>query len=274
MFWLEILIHFTLDVRCTRTKGIMSTATIASTNLLKPELLGQTVVVIGGSSGIGFETARRAHAEGAKVILTARNPERLKHAANELDALSTAAFDATDPVALERFFQDLPVIDHVMVTAGRPYYGRLVDMDLTKVRDLIGEHLSQALFVARNAIKKVRPGGALIFMGGTGGRRPAMGMSIVGAVTAALPALIANLAIEIAPIRVNLIAAGFVDTPLSAELLGDQLEKRRNQLRTTLPIGRVVGPADVAALAVHIMTNAALTGATYDIDGGQQFVAA
>ena len=74
--------------------------------------------------------------------------------------------------------------------------------------------------------------------------------------------------------RVNLIAAGFVDTPLSAELLGDQLEERRNQLRTTLPIGRVVGPADVAALAVHIMTNTALTGATYDIDGGQQFVPA
>jgi NAD(P)-dependent dehydrogenase (short-subunit alcohol dehydrogenase family) len=75
-------------------------------------------------------------------------------------------------------------------------------------------------------------------------------------------------------VRVNLIAAGFVDTPLSAELPGDQLEKRRNQLCTTLPIGRVVGPADIAALAVHIMTNTALTGATYDIDGGQQFVVA
>jgi NAD(P)-dependent dehydrogenase (short-subunit alcohol dehydrogenase family) len=76
------------------------------------------------------------------------------------------------------------------------------------------------------------------------------------------------------PYESNLIAAGFVDTPLSAELLGDQLEKRRNQLGTTLPIGRVVGPADVAALAVHMMTNTALTGATYAIDGGQQFVPA
>jgi NAD(P)-dependent dehydrogenase (short-subunit alcohol dehydrogenase family) len=111
-------------------------------------------------------------------------------------------------------------------------------------------------------------------MGGTGGRRPAIGMSIASAGTAALPALTSHLALEIAPVRVNLIAAGFVDTPLSAELLGDQLEKRRNQLRTTLPIGRVVEPADVAALAVHIMTNTALTGATYDIDGGQQFVPA
>ena len=252
----------------------MSTTTAVFPIQRKPELLEQTVVVIGGSAGIGFETARRARAEGAKVILTARNPERLKHAASEIDALSTAAFDATDPVAIESFFRDLPVIDHVMVTAGRPYYGRLVEMDFAKVRDLLGQHLLQALYVARNAVNKVRPGGTLIFLGGTGGRRPAIGMSIAGAVTAALPTLIANLAIEVAPVRVNLIAAGFVDTPLSAELLGDQLEKRRNQLRTTLPIGRVVGPVDVAALAVHIMTNTALTGATYDIDGGQQFVAA
>ena len=252
----------------------MNTSTIASTIQHDPELLGQTVVVIGGSAGIGLETARRARAEGARVILTARNPERLKHAATEVDALSTAAFDASDPVAIERFFRDLPMIDHVMVTAGRPYYGRLAEMDFAKIRDLFGQHLLQALYVARNATSKVRPGGTLIFMGGTGGRRPAIGMSIAGAVTAALPSLTANLALEIAPVRVNLIAAGFVDTPLSAELLGDQLEKRRNQLRTTLPIGRVVGPADVAALAVHIMTNTAVTGATYDIDGGQQFVAA
>jgi NAD(P)-dependent dehydrogenase (short-subunit alcohol dehydrogenase family) len=251
----------------------MSTVTIPSPIHQEPALLSQTVVVIGGSSGIGFETARRAHAEGAKVILTARDPERLKHAATEIGALSTAVFDATDPVAIEGFFRDLPVIDHVMVTAGRPYYGRLVDMDFTKLRDLVGQHLVQALYVARNAINKVRPGGTLIFMGGTGARRPAIGLSIASAMTAALPALTASLALEIAPVRVNLIAAGFVDTPLSAELLGDQLEKRRNQLRTTLPIGRVLGPADVAALAVHIMTNTALTGATYDIDGGQQFVA-
>jgi NAD(P)-dependent dehydrogenase (short-subunit alcohol dehydrogenase family) len=92
--------------------------------------------------------------------------------------------------------------------------------------------------------------------------------------TAALPALTASLALELAPVRVNLIAAGFVDTRLSATLLGDKLENRRNQLRATLPIRRVVEPADVAALAVHIMVNTALTGATYEIDGGQQFVAA
>jgi len=132
----------------------MTTAPALSPAQRASQLPGQTVVVIGGSSGIGLETARRARAEGADVILTGRNPERLQHAALELGALSTAAFDATDPA------------------------------------------------------------------------------------------------------------------PLSASLLGDDLERRRDQLRATLPIQRVVGPADVAALAVHIMTNTALTGATYDIDGG------
>jgi NAD(P)-dependent dehydrogenase (short-subunit alcohol dehydrogenase family) len=134
----------------------MSSVTIPSPIHRELELLGQTVVVIGGSAGIGFETARRARAEGAKVI---RNAERLQHAASEVDALSTAAFDAADPVALDRFFRDLPTIDHVMVTAGRPYYGRLADMDFAKIRDLIGAHLLLALYVARNAANKVRPGG-------------------------------------------------------------------------------------------------------------------
>jgi NAD(P)-dependent dehydrogenase (short-subunit alcohol dehydrogenase family) len=109
-------------------------------------------------------------------------------------------------------------------------------------------------------------------MSGTGARRPNVGISVTALLTAGLPALTANLALELAPIRVNLIAPGFVDTPLSASLLGDALEARRDQLRATLPIRRVVGPQDVAALAVHVLTNTALTGATYDIDGGQQLV--
>jgi len=254
----------------------MSTATTASTPPVRrePELLGQTVVVIGGSAGIGFETARRARAEGADVILVGRNPQRLQQAATELDAKSSAAFDATDATALEQFLRDLPSsIDHVMVTAGRPYYARLVDMDLVEARRALDEHLLLPVQVARHAAGKVRPGGTLLFMGGTGARRPGVGLAIASTVTVAHPALIANLALELAPVRVNLIAAGFVDTPLSAAILGNQLEDRRNQLRATLPIGRVVGPADVAALAVHIMTNTALTGATYDIDGGQQLLA-
>jgi NAD(P)-dependent dehydrogenase (short-subunit alcohol dehydrogenase family) len=145
-------------------------------------------------------------------------------------------------------------------------------MDSDQVRRAMSEHVLLALGVARHAVGKVRPGGTLLLMGGTGGRRISRELGIVSAATATMPALTATLALELAPVRVNLIAAGFVDTPLSASLLGDGLEARRDELRATLPIGRVVAPADVAALAVHIMTNTAITGATYDIDGGQQLV--
>jgi NAD(P)-dependent dehydrogenase (short-subunit alcohol dehydrogenase family) len=235
------------------------------------ELAGQTVVVIGGSAGIGLETARRARAEGAEVILAARNPDRLEQAAREVGAERTAAFDANDSAALESFFRDLPAIDHVMVTGPGPKYAPLLEMDPAEVRDVLSDHVALALAVARNAVRKMRPGGTLLFMGGTGGRRVDHRLGIIPAATAALPPFTASLALELAPVRVNLIAAGFVDTPLSASLLGDQLDERRDELRATLPIRRVVGAADVAALAVHIMSNTALTGATFDIDGGQQF---
>ena len=247
--------------------------TTAPAPALAPALAGQTVVVIGGSAGMGLETARLARAEGAEVILAARDPERLERAAAEVGAVSTAAFDVTDPAALDRFFAGLPAqIDHVMVTGPGPYYAPLAELDRDRAHRDFDVHLWLPIAVTQHAIGRVRPGGTLLFIGGTGGRRPGPGMSLIGAATAAGPALIANLALEAAPIRVNLIAAGFVDTPLSAELLGDDLDARRDQLRATLPIRRVVGPEDIAALAVHLMTNTALTGATYDIDGGQQLV--
>src|SRR4051795_1122490 len=252
------------------------TASVTAPSIARePELLGRTVILIGGSAGIGLETARRARSEGAEVVLTGRDPERLERAAREVGARSTAAFDANDPAALERFFKGLPdPIDHVLVTAGGPRYGPLLEMDSAQVREAISDHVVLALEVARNAVGRMRPRGTLLLMGGTGGRRIRRGLGIASAATAALPPFTAALALELAPVRVNLIAAGFVDTPLSASYFSaDGLEARREQLRTTLPIGRVVGPADVAALAVALMTNTALTGATYDIDGGQQFVA-
>ena len=249
----------------------MTTLTDSATGLREPALRGQTVVLIGGSSGIGLETARSARVEGAQVVLTGRDPERLGRAAAEVGAQRHAAFDAHDPDRLDAFFRSLPApVDHVMVTAGSPYYAPLPDMDIADAGRYVADEVRMKLDVARHAGGTVRAGGTLLFMGGTGGRRPAVGISVTALLTLGLPALTANLALELAPVRVNLIAAGFVDTPLSASLLGGDLEKRREHLRTTLPIRRVVGPQDVAALAVHVMANTALTGATFDIDGGQQ----
>ena len=154
----------------------MATSTPLSPAQREPELLGQTVVVVGGSAGIGLETARLARAEGAEVILTARNPDRLHQAGLELGA-SIAAFDATDFDRLERFFDALPTpIDHVLVTGPGPYYAPLAEFDVEAARRDIDAHLLLPLQVARNAVGKVRPGGTLLFMGGTGGRRTAPGL--------------------------------------------------------------------------------------------------
>jgi len=254
----------------------MTAATTSESVAREPRLLGQTVVVIGGSAGIGLETARLARSEGADVVLTGRNPERLEQAARELSARSSAAFDADDAAGVKRFFDELPApIDHVLIAAyTRASYGPMLDRSPQDVGQGIGRRVTQVLEVARNAAPKMRPGGTLLLTGGSA--RPFSRESgITAAAFAVLPPFTAALALELAPVRVNLIQAAFVDTALAESYFADEaaLEARREELRATSPIGRVVEPADVAALAVHLMTNTAVTGATYDVDGGQRLVA-
>jgi NAD(P)-dependent dehydrogenase (short-subunit alcohol dehydrogenase family) len=172
------------------------------------------VLVIGGSAGIGLEAARLARAQGADVIITAREADRLHRVGLELGA-GIAAFDATDVDRLGKFFGALASpIDHVLVAGG--YDG---DAD---ARDRL------LVNVARNAKEKVRPGGSVLFMGAPGPHA----------------VLTKTLALELAPVRVNLIATGFMDTPLP--------------------------PADVAALAVKLMTNDSITGETRAVDGSRR----
>ena len=152
-------------------------------------------------------------------------------------ARSSAAFDATDFDRLGRFFDELPDADRPRAGDGP----RSLLRAARGVRLRRGPPRRRGPSPAAAAGRPARggqgpPGGTLLFMGGTGGRRPGVGMSLISALTAAGPALTRNLALELAPVRVNLIAAGFVDTPLSASLLGDQLEARREELRDELPI--------------------------------------
>src|SRR5947207_14731333 len=160
----------------------MTTDTTVAVTPREPELPGQIVVAIGGSAGIGLETARRARAEGAEVILTGRNPERLGRAAAEVGARGTAAFDATDPAALDRFFDGLPAqIDHVMVTGPGPYYAPLAELDRDRARQDFEDHQWLAVAIAQHAVGRGRPGGTLILIGGPGGRSRRPGLALVGA---------------------------------------------------------------------------------------------
>ena len=252
--------------------------TAATTNAAverEPQLLGQTVVVIGGSAGIGLETARLASREGADIVLTGRNPERLEQAASDVSARSSAAFDADDPAGVERFFAELDApIDHVLVAAyTRRSRGPMLEISSEEVGRGVGRRVTQVLEIARHAAPKMRPGGVVLLTGGSE-RKFDRTFGITAAAFAVLPPFTAALALELAPVRVNLIQAAFVDTALAASSFEDEaaVEARREELRATLPIRRVVEPADLAALAVHLMTNTAVTGATYDIDGGQPLI--
>jgi NAD(P)-dependent dehydrogenase (short-subunit alcohol dehydrogenase family) len=250
----------------------MTTATAPAARSVG-SLAGQVVVIVGGSSGIGLETARQAHSAGANLVITGRDRVRLDNARSEVGQTETAILDIGDATALEHFFAGLPRrIDHVLVTGGGPSYATITDMDFDDALKVLDEHLLGSLRIARACAGRVRPGGSLTLITGTQARRPAPGLVIAAIAAAAVPAVVANVAVELAPMRTNAIAAGFVDTPLSARILGDDLEHRRAELRAELPIRRVVGAADVAATAVHLMTNTAVTGATYDVDGGQQLL--
>ena len=231
-------------------------------------------------AGVVYDALRACAADG-----TAPTPEALDpvlRAADaigiprELSARRSAAFDADDAAGVKRFFDALPApIDHVLIAAyTRRSYGPMLDSLPEEVGQGLGRRVTQVLEIARHAAPKMRPGGTLLLTGGSE-RKLSREAGITPAAFAVLPPFTAALALELAPLRVNLIQAGFVDTALATSYFADEsaVEARRDELRATLPIGRVVGPADVAALAVHLMINTAVTGATYDIDGGQRLIA-
>jgi NAD(P)-dependent dehydrogenase (short-subunit alcohol dehydrogenase family) len=202
------------------------------------QLSGQTVLVIEGTSGIELESARQARSEGAELILTGRDADRVHAAGLELGA-RIAAFDPLEFDRLERFFAGLPApIDHLLLAGGRPCDASLARLDLNSARRAAERDLWLPLRIAQLSIDTIRPGGSLLLIGGSGREPPSAG-PVVSAISAALPALTRSLALQLAPVRVNLIAPGGV------------------------------GPADAAGLAIHLMTNTGITGSTFHIDGGQ-----
>lgn len=193
---------------------------VSDTSTTAVPLTGQIVVIIGGSSGMGLETARQARAVGADVILTSRDPDRLERAGREVGALRIAEVDLSDPDSLDLFFAGLPTpIDHVFVTGGGPMYVAMADLDFAAALRVIDEHLLGALRLARASANRVSPGGSLTFVTGTDARRPNVGSSVAAILAVALPAIAANIAVELAPIRANVVAAGYVDVDGGQQLL-------------------------------------------------------
>jgi len=228
-------------------------------------LAGKKVVVIGGSSGIGLAAAEMAGKEGAQVVIASRNADRLKAAADKFGATPIPA-DVTNDESVSALFRKCGPVDHVVMTAAQLRTGPFKTVPMDDVRATMESKFWGAWRVARSA--EIRAGGSLTLVTGYLSVRPRPGAAIVGAVNGALESLTRSLALELAPIRVNAVSPGTIDTPIRASM---PEAARRDMLAKTaaaLPVGRVGTAEDIAQQILTFMAVGFATGSIVYIDGG------
>jgi NAD(P)-dependent dehydrogenase (short-subunit alcohol dehydrogenase family) len=236
-------------------------------------LAGKTVAVIGGSSGMGLATARAALSEGANVVITGRSAERLSAAREQLGSTVRAmAADASDEAAMRNVFSELPKVDHAFVTAAELIYSPTVTADTAALRAAIDARFWGAFFTAKYAAPKMAPDGSITFLTGVAGRKPLPNGAVISASCSAVESLGRGLAVELAPIRVNTVAPGLIDTPLHNKMTGKSAAERFPDIAKRLPVRRMGQTEDVAAAVLFLMKNPFVTGITLTVDGGHLLV--
>ncbi|MCY1075100.1 SDR family oxidoreductase [Archangium lansingense] len=236
-------------------------------------LENQHVVIIGGSSGIGLGVARACLEDGASLTLVSRSSQKLAEAAAGLGAthrVRTFSADMTQEDQVRRLFDEHPPAHHVVVTAVQPYYQPIRQLELAGARRTIESKLVTALLVARYA--RLEQNGSLLFTTGIAADRPGPGGSVIAAVNGALVSLVRALALELAPVRVNALSPGWIDTPFWDNFAGNAKAQRFEQHARRLPVGRVGAPSDVAHAALFLMGNGFTTGEVLHVDGGHRLV--
>ena len=229
------------------------------------QLVGKKVVVVGGSSGIGLATAALAHSEGADVIIAARNEQRLEAAASKLK-LSAVAADVTSDESIANLFKRCGPVDHVVVTAAQLRTGPVKTVPMDDVRATMEGKFWGAWRCARAA--DIRPGGSLTLVSGFLSIRPRPNSAIVGAANGALEALARSLAIDLAPVRVNAVSPGIIDTPIRAGMPEAARRDMLAKIAAGLPVHRVGEGHDIARQILACMTIGFMTGSIVYLDGG------
>ncbi|HKV56608.1 MAG TPA: SDR family oxidoreductase [Candidatus Binataceae bacterium] len=232
-------------------------------------LADNTIVILGGTSGIGLATAKAAQAEGARVIVTGRRQDRLKQAQAELGPQARAiALDVADEPGTRALFAELPRVDHVFITAGTLMTDAKLKPDHETLRPALDTRFWGAFHAARCAAPKIQADGSITFMSGTAALRPLPGASVATASCGAVEAFARALAVDLAPVRVNTIQPGLIDTPLIAEFFGESRKTIMDQYAARLPVKRVGRAEEVADAVLFLMKNGFVTGITLTIDGG------
>jgi NAD(P)-dependent dehydrogenase (short-subunit alcohol dehydrogenase family) len=228
-----------------------------------------TVVVLGGTSGIGLATAKAAQAEGAQVLVTGRSRERLQAAHAELGSGARAvALDVADEAGTRALFEGIGRIDHVFITAGSVALDARLAPDSASLRPAMDVRFWGAFNAAKYGAAKMNAGGSITFMSGTTARRPLRGAAVATASCGAVEAFARSLAIDLAPIRVNTLQPGYVDTPMLDELLGEARVAIKQEAGARLPVGRIGQPEELADAVLFLMKNGYVTGITLTVDGG------
>lgn len=233
----------------------------------------QHVVVVGGSSGIGFGVARAALEQGASVTLVSRSPEKLARAAALLenpDRVRTCSADATREDAVRQLFESLPPVNHVVVTAVEARYLGIREMDFAAARRIFDSKLMVAFHVASHA--RLQPGGSLVFTTGVASVRPMKNGSVIAAANGAIESAVRAWALELAPVRVNALSPGWIDTPVWDAIAGDTKGQVFEQHARRLPVGRMGKIADLGHAALFLMSNGFTTGEVLRVDGGHPLV--
>jgi NAD(P)-dependent dehydrogenase (short-subunit alcohol dehydrogenase family) len=228
-------------------------------------LAGKKVVVVGGSSGIGLATAELAKQQGADVIIASRNAERLNTTAAKLGVKGIAA-DVTSDESVASLFKLCGAVDHVVVTAAQLKTGPFKTVAMEDVRGTLEGKLWGAWRVARCA--EIRPGGSLTLVSGFLSIRPRPNSAIVSVANGALESLTRALALELAPVRVNCVSPGIIDTPIRAAMPEAARNDMLAKTAASLPVGRVGVGEDIARQILAFMTIGFATGSIVYIDGG------
>ncbi|QHW00393.1 SDR family oxidoreductase [Spirosoma endbachense] len=232
----------------------------------------KNIVIIGGSSGIGFATAQLAYQQGATVTITGTSTATAQQAAQLIGNVAAYPLDITDEHAVNRFFNQLTAIDHVLVSAGGTKLGSLFEGSVADHATPIQLRLLGNIHVVRAATPKLRSGGSFTFTGGLSTDRPVSGAWVSGIATAVAEQMARVLALDLAPIRFNAISPGYTDTPMWTNVLGDNREQVLATVAHTLPVKRIARPDEVAQAVLSLMQNKSVTGEVIHVDGGARLV--